>query len=117
MGLDVVDDDQRFFEDEGQGLGGRQSHQERPHESRMRDHGDGRQIVEFHAGFLQRVVDDRQDPLDMRPRGDFRNDTAEPLMNLGLRRDDAGANDEVFVDHRRGRLVARRFDRQQHARK
>ena len=63
----------------------------------MGDDGDGGKVFEFRAGLLQCVINDGQDPLNVGPRGDFRDDPSEPPMQVALRRHDAGAHDEIYV--------------------
>ncbi len=55
---------------------------------------------------FERLVDDGQDPLDVRPRGDLRHDAAEAAVQLVLGGHDAAENLQGVGDDRRGRFVA-----------
>ncbi len=89
---DVVDADERHVEGQGQHLGRRNADQERPHQARGvvdRHAGD---LVETDAGPPQRLVDDRQQSLQVGSGGHLRHDATEAGVQIGLRRDDIGEN-------------------------
>jgi hypothetical protein len=94
----------------------RQSHEQRPHQSRSLRHGDGVHVVERHAALLERAFDDAADVADVLTRGELRHDAAPLAMNLGLGGDDVGSHSPgmfgraLVVDERGGRLVTRCLD-------
>ncbi len=70
------------------------------------------------ARLLDRSVDHRQDPLDVSPGGDLRNDSAKLLVQGFLGCHAIAQHTAVVGDHRGGRFVTGRFDRQNwHSRK
>ena len=87
-----------------------QPHQQRPGQPGPIRHRHRVEIGERDARLRQRLVDHRQNPLDMRPRGDLRHHAAEPLVQPILRRDDRRQHFKLIGDHRRRGFVAGRFD-------
>ena len=67
---------------------------------------------QLHAGAAQRLVDHRQNPLDMGPGRDLRHDPVEPFVEMVLRSHDRAQDLQRFRDHGGRRLVAGGLDRQ-----
>ena len=62
-------------------------------------------------GARERLVEDRDDPAEVGPRRDLRDDSARRGVERGLARDDVGVDPPAAFDERDPGLVARRFDR------
>src|SRR5439155_3268180 len=73
-------------------------------------HGDAVQVIEVDPGPLKRIGEERVERLDVRARRYLRDHPPEPLVEVLLARDEAGADPEAVLEHRDCRLVARRFD-------
>ena len=99
-----------FHERPREGLGGRQSDQQRPHQPRAMGHGDRIQIRQPQPGLLQCLAEHREDVLDVRAAGDLRHNAAILGVNLHLRGDDAGAHVMPIHHDRRRCFVTRRFN-------
>ncbi len=118
VGLQMIDGHQRQASGQAQGLGGRQADQQRTGQPRRVGDRDRVELIESDAGPAQRLVDDRQDPLDVRPRCDLRHHAAESLVQMLLRGDDRREDLELVGHDRRRRFVARALEDQEllHAR-
>ena len=115
VALQVVDRHDRESEAVGEALGAGDADQQRADESRRARDGDGIDIGELHASVGERAVHERKEVLQMLARRDLRHHAAERLMALDLRRDVVHAHAAVVVHEGHGRLIARRFDPQNHA--
>ena len=74
-----------------------QSHQQRAGQSGRVGHGDRVDLAERQPGPRQRLIDHRQNALDVGAGGDFGHDSAVALVQLVLRRDDRRADFEPSV--------------------
>jgi len=72
--------------------------------------GDGVQIARLKLSPTERLVDDRQDSLDVCPGGNFRHDAVEALVQVVLRRDDVGKDPSTILDDRGRGFVTRALD-------
>src|ERR687887_156502 len=86
--VQVVYGGERQATPEGDPLGSRDADEESADQSRAGRHGDELDVVEPRAGRVERVADDVRDELEVPPRGDLRDDTAEPRVQVRLRGDD-----------------------------
>ncbi len=105
--VQVVDRDERQPASPRDRLRRAQADEERagkPGPARDRDPLD---VVEGPTRFGERFIDRRDDEFEVPARGDLGDDTAEPRVQLGLRRDDVG-EDATVAGYERGRgLVTR----------
>ena len=114
MRFEVVDRDQRLVVDQRDGLGGGQPDD---HAADQAGSGGRRNAVELAiaaAGLFHRLRDHMVQHLDMGAGGDLRHHAAEVGVFADLRQHDIGQDLAAAVggalDHRRGGLVAGRFD-------
>ena len=114
VAVEVIDRDQRQPVRPGEGLRRREADEQRADEARALRDGYGIEALEFCARFRQCLPQHRDDELEVAPRGDLRNDTAEASVQLRLRRDDVRENLALVRDDRRSRLVTRSLERQDH---
>src|SRR5919198_974117 len=113
--VQVVYGGERQATPEGDPLGSRDADEEGADQSGAGRDGDELDVVEPRAGGVERVADDVRDELEVPPRGDLRDDTAGPRVQVRLRGDDV-RTDMAVHDDRGGRLVAGRLDPQDHQR-
>src|SRR5262245_45123882 len=73
-------------------------------------HGDAADVSQRYLRLAQRLVDDRKEALEVRPRGHLRHDAAEAGVQVGLRRDDAGQHARLVGENGGGGLVATGFE-------
>src|SRR5919198_200213 len=76
----VVYGGERQATPEGDPLGSRDADEESADQSRAGRHGDELDVAEPRAGRVERVAGDARDELEVPPRGDLRDDTAEPRV-------------------------------------
>src|SRR5690606_6307891 len=88
------------------------AYHERPGQSRPARHRDGVEVVERDPGAVERLLDDRVDALDVRARGDLREDTAELRVDIHLRGDYIGEDAPPILNDGGARLIAGAFNRQ-----
>ena len=118
VAFEMIDGDEGLVVGEGQRLGGHDADHHAADQPRPAGRGDGVEIGQPDARFVERLGDQPVDPLQMRPRGDLRHHTAEPPMFGELAVDRVGQDpaDRLgpgrALDHGDGRLVAARFDAQ-----
>ena len=82
VSLEMIDHDYRDVEGYAQGLGERSPDKKGAEQPRTPRECNGSQITGSHSGFRKSLAHDRYDILFMRPRGKFRHDSAEILVNL-----------------------------------
>ncbi len=111
--MEVIDHGERQSARVGQSLRCRHTNQERTDQARPLGHGDALDVVETNACLLERSVYNTIDRSDVVPRGDFGHHAAVLRMDLRLRRHHGGQNGPPLND-RGGRLVAGRFDCEDH---
>ena len=102
MSLEMIDHDYRDVEGYAQGLGERSPDKKGAEQPRTPRECNGSQITGSHSGFRKSLAHDRYDILFMRPRGKFRHDSAEILVNLLARNH---VREEVTVSDDCGRCV------------
>ena len=108
MSLQVIDFDDRLARGDSQSLGERGPHQQRAQQAGAARKGDGIDLVHRHFGPAERLRNDRQDILLVRPGSQFGNHTSILAVDL-LGGHHVG--EEVFVAQDGGRgVVAGRFD-------
>jgi len=112
VGVQVVHGHQRLVQGQAQSLGRHQAHQQRTGQARRIGHRDGVHVVQRSPGTTQRLVDHRQNALDVRAGCDLRNHSPKPLVQLVLRSHNRAQHLQPVGDDGRRRLVASRFDRQ-----
>ncbi len=83
--LEMVDGDQRLAQGECQRLCVGNTHQQCARQAGALGHGDGIQIAELDAGFVQRRADHRYDVAQVFARGEFRNHAPIGRMDGNLR--------------------------------
>ena len=113
VGFNVVHRDQGHVVSQADGLGSGESDQEASHEAGLCDHRHSCDVLQCHASFDESPVEDRQDIGQVGPRGDLGNNATEFGVEFNLRSNDVGTDGQAAVNHRSGRLVTTRFDRQQ----
>ena len=97
-----------------QRLAGREPDEQRPDQPRpLRDRERG-DVAERHPGLGERGLDDRNDELEVPPRGDLGHDPAEARMQLVLRRPDARAHLAVARHDGGAGVVAGGLEREDH---
>ena len=109
----MVNADQRNAVRHGERLCKIDADEQRADEARVRGDGDQPDIAERDARFVQRLVRDARDRLDVRPPRNLGDDAAVETVNVNLRRDDVGgdtATVSVRLDDRCAGLVAGAFD-------
>jgi hypothetical protein len=94
----------------GEGLGGGEPHQQRPHQPGSARDGHQADVIERDPGLLQRARDHEVDELQMLARGDLGNDAAKTIVHL--RGDRIRAHGAPAVDDRRARIVTAGLDRE-----
>ena len=67
-------------------------------------------LIEPDVRLAQRLVDDRQQPLQVGAGGDLRHDAAEAGVQVGLRGDDVGQDRRLVGEDGGGGLVAGGFN-------
>ncbi len=113
VALDVIDADQRHVQAHREHLGGADADQQSADQPRRIVDGDAADVFEAYRRLLQRLVDDRQQTLQMGAGGDLRHDAAEAGVQIGLRGDDAGENHQLVGEDGRRRFVTGGFDGQE----
>jgi hypothetical protein len=113
--VQVVDGREREPSPERDSLRRSDADEERPDQAGPACDADEIDVVERCAALVERVADDVRDELEVPPRRHLRHDAAEARVQLGLRRDDVRPHAPV-LDDRRGGLVARRLDPEDHPR-
>ena len=113
VALEVVDRDQRQVMDPGQCLGEVDADEQRSGQPRAVRDGDPVHVRPGDTGVGPGLVQDRDDPAQMRPRRDLGDDPARRRMQCDLGGDDIGQDPAAALDQRDARLVARRLDGQQ----
>ena len=93
---------------------GSETDEERPDQARPAGDGDLVDVVERRPGLAERLAQHGQDELEVAPRGDLGDDAAETGVQVGLGRDDVGADLAVPGDERRRGLVAGGLEREYH---
>ena len=73
-------------------------------------HGDGVEVLESTAGFIERFAQDGENVLDMRAARDLGHDAAIFFMQFKLRRHNVAAHIKPVGDHRRRSFIAGGFD-------
>jgi hypothetical protein len=76
VALEVVDPDERLAVNPGQRLGGVDPDEERPGEARSVGDGDRIDVGDGGSGVGEGGIEDGQDPAEVGPRRDLRNDPA-----------------------------------------
>src|SRR3990172_3794502 len=112
VALEMVDADQREPPDVGEGLRHRAADEERPDEARPLGHRDGLQIGEGDPGVTERLLDDRDDDLEVAPRRQLGHHAAVGRVDLVLGGHDGGQDLRAVRQDRRRRLVAGGLDPQ-----
>ncbi len=107
MRFDMVDREQRDIQNQRQGLGGGESHEQRSNQAWMCCDSNRADFVERHVGLAQGLVDHWQNALDMGPRRNLWNDAAEALVQFVLRRDDVRQNSPLVIDDGSSGFIAR----------
>jgi len=115
VAVEVVDRDERQPPRPRERLRHGEPDEEGADQPRALRHGDAVDVVERRARLGERLADHRRDELEMPPRRDLGHDAAVPRVEVGLRGDDARAHLPVIRDERRGRLVATRFQAEDHS--
>ena len=104
-----------------QRLGSLHGHQQRPDQPRPASYRQRRDVIQRDLRLRQRLIEDRNQVLDVMPRCDLGNDPTNSRMNRRLRSHHIGSNQQAMVgmtvlvlrfDDRAGCLIARRFQRQ-----
>ncbi len=113
--VEVVDRHERQATRPRDRLRGGDADEQRADQPRPLRHGNAVDVVERRAGLGERLADDRRDELEVATRGNLGNDAAVARVEVGLRRDDARAYLSLLGDERRGGLVARRLEPENHA--
>ena len=108
--FEMVDGDERLAQGEGQRFGVGNPHQQCARQAWALGHGDGIQIGEADAGFVQRRANHRNDVAQMFARGEFRNHAAIGRMDGDLRGHNAREDAPPALHHRGRGLVAGAFD-------
>ena len=106
MAADVVHGDERHIQRVGRGFGKVQPHEHRADETRRIGRGHSVNVLFTDARFLERLIGQRGDGLDVLARRDLRHDAAVERVQVGLRRDGVGENFAPVLDDRDGGLVA-----------
>jgi hypothetical protein len=107
---------QMVHRDEWQSFAERRAFREvQPHEQRSGQswpirHSNGVQVLPPYVRVAERLFDDRRDGLDVRARGQFREDAAVLRVQIHLRSDHVRQNGASPLDNGRRRLIARCFD-------
>ena len=94
-------------------LAGRQAHQQRTDEPGPDGDSHGDEVGAADAGPRQRLVDHRDDPLDVGPGGHFRHDAPPPCMQQFLTGHNTRQHRAVTRDDRGSGFVAGGLDRKQ----
>lgn len=110
--FEVIDADERQAAAEGDGARGVVADQETAGEAGAPGAGDGIDVVEGAVRGLERFADDGHDLEQVLAAGDFGDDAAVFCVEVDLGCDDGGECHAAIFDDGRGRLVARRFDRE-----
>jgi len=114
MALEVVDRHERQAARERQRLRGREAHQERADQAGPLGHGHRLEVVEPDARVGQRTFHGRHDQLQVPARGHLGHDTAVRRVQGGLRGNDVREDGAAPRHDRRGGLIARRLDPEDH---
>ena len=112
--MQVIDGNERQPSRPRERLGGGEADEQSADEARPLGHGDVREVVERRAGVAERFADHGQDELQMAARRHFGHDAAVARVEIRLRCDDVRAELPLGRDERRGGLVARRLDAENH---
>ncbi len=110
MRLQVIDRDERDVPRRGDCLGGHDADDDAADQAGAAGHRDPVEILERDAGLVAGPGDDRIKVLEMRARGDLRDDPAERPVVVELAEHDVRQDRPVAVHDRGGRLVAAGFD-------
>jgi hypothetical protein len=110
MTLEVVHADERPLVHERERLREIDPDQQRAGQARAVGHRDRVDILDRRSGILERLVEHRHDPAEVRPGGHLRHDASGRRVERGLARDDVRVDPATVLDERDARLVARRFD-------
>ena len=114
VSVEVVDWDQRQLARPRECLRSRNADEERTHESRPLCDGDGLDLRERDAAAVERLAHHRPDELEVAARRDLRHDAAVARVQLILRRDNRCPHLTGRGHERRGGLVTRRLDPEDH---
>ncbi len=115
MPVEVVDRSERQPARPGERLRRGDADEEGTDQARAARHRDEVDVVERCAGIGERLANDRQHELEVPSRRDLGHDAPELRVEVGLRGDDVRADLAVVRDERRGGLVARGLEREDHA--
>jgi len=110
VGTQVVDAEQRHVVRQGHALRGRHADQQCPDQPGARGHRDRVDVGQADAGLHESLVDGRDQLAEVGTGGHLGDDTAVGGMELGLRRDDVGAQAEPVLDDTDGGLVTGGLD-------
>ena len=108
--LDVMDGHQRLPVHPGPTLGRGDTHEQRPDQARLGGDGDGIDVRRAHAGLVKRLVDDRQDLLEVGAAGELGDDAAVERVHGRLAVDDGGEDVSAAADDGCCGFVAGAFD-------
>ncbi len=110
MAFEVIDREQRLARAERQPLARKQRDHHAADQSRPRGRGDGVDVGDALARLAQNPADEVGQDLDMRPRRDLRDHSAERPVRLVLADDRLGEDLPVAGDQRGGGVVAGGFE-------
>ena len=100
MRVQVIHRDQRLVDHQAECLGRDKADEQRTGQTRRVSNSNGVQVFQFAISTAQRLVDDWQNAFDVSPRGDFRYNAVETLVQSMLRCDDGRKDFELIRDHR-----------------
>lgn len=121
MRFQMVHADEWYLPRKRQRLGSLHRHQQRPDQPRSPGYRQRRDVIQRDLRLRQRLVDDRNQVLNVMASSDLGNDSTKARMNRRLRGHHIGSNQQAMVgmtvlvlrfDDRAGGLIARRFQRQ-----
>ena len=112
VALEMVHADVRHAAHERERLRRAHAHEQRAGQARAVARGDGVDRLELDPGLAQGVGHHRHDEIDVRAARDFGHDPAVLRVQVDLARHHRRPDHSNVLDHRRGRLVARRLDSQ-----
>ncbi len=113
--LEMIDGDQRLAGREREALAGKKRDHDAADQAGPGGGGDSIDIANRNAGLAEDVADQRRQNLDVRAGGDFGNNAAIRLMSRSLADDFLGKDVPIRRDKRRGAVVARGFQSEDHS--